>query len=77
MSFKGQLSLIAGVLAGVEVGAQFILATHSPLLMAIPGAQLYELHEQGVSNRSYDDLEVVAQWRSFLDAPERFLRYLH
>ena len=77
LSFKGQLSLIAGVLAGVEVGAQFIIATHSPLLMAIPGAQLYELGDHGVSTRSYDELEVVGQWRSFLDAPDRFLRYLH
>lgn len=76
LSFKGQLSLIAGVLAGVEAGAQFLLATHSPLLMAIPGAQLYELGNDGVSNATYDELEVVAQWRSFLDAPDRFLRYL-
>lgn len=77
LSFRGQLSLIAGVLAGVEVGAQFIMATHSPLLMAIPGAQLYELDGSGIASRTYDELDVVAQWRSFLDAPERFLRYLH
>lgn len=76
LSFTGQLSLIAGILAGVEVGAQFIIATHSPVLMSIPGAQLFELDELGVSNRAYDELEVVAQWRSFLDAPDRFLRYL-
>ena len=30
----------------------------------------------GVAERSYDDLQVVAMWRSFLDAPERFLRHL-
>ena len=77
LSFNGQLSLIAGVLAGVDVGAQFLIATHSPLLMAIPGAQLYELGDSGIANRNYDELDVVAQWRSFLDAPDRFLRYLH
>lgn len=30
----------------------------------------------GVAERSYDDLQVVAMWRSFLDAPERILRHL-
>lgn len=76
LSFTGQLALVQAMLDGVAGGAQFVLATHSPLLMAYPGARLYELTGDGVAERRYDDLEVVGMWRSFLDAPQRFLRHL-
>jgi len=76
LSFTGQLALVQAMLDGVAGGAQFLLATHSPLLMAYPGARLYELTGDGVAERSYDDLQVVGMWRSFLAAPERFLRHL-
>ena len=76
LSFRGQLSLIAAILEGIDKGAQFLVATHSPVLMAVPGAQVYELTDDGIARQVYDDLEVVRQWRSFLEAPERFIRYL-
>jgi predicted ATPase len=76
LSFTGQLALVQAMLDGVAGGAQFLLATHSPLLTAYPGARLYELTGDGVAERSYDDLQVVGMWRNFLDAPERFLRHL-
>jgi predicted ATPase len=64
------------MLDGIAEGAQFIVATHSPLLMAFPEALLYELDGDGLTEHDYDELEVVQLWRSFLDAPERFLRHL-
>lgn len=76
LSFTGQLALVHALLSGVESGAQFVIATHSPLLMALPGARIHELDGEGVTERSFDELEVVALWRSFLDGPERFLRHL-
>jgi predicted ATPase len=76
LSFTGQLALLQAMITGVAEGAQFLVATHSPLLMAFPGARLYELTDQGAADRRYDELEVVALWRSFLDAPDRFLRHL-
>lgn len=76
LSFTGQLALVHALLRGVDAGAQFIVATHSPLLMALPGARIHELDGEGVTERTYDDLEVVALWRSFLDGPERFLHHL-
>lgn len=76
LPFKGQLSLIAGVLAGVEVGA-----VHRCNALAVADGHTWSpavrVGRSRVTNRSYDELEVVAQWRSFLDAPDRFLRYLH
>jgi predicted ATPase len=76
LSFLGQLALVQAIVDGVAAGAQFVVATHSPLLMAFPGAVLYELTATGATRRHYDDLEVVALWRSFLDDPARFLRHL-
>lgn len=76
LSFQGQLALIASIVDGAKAGAQFILATHSPLLMSIPGADVFELTPEGLTRRAYDDLEVVKYWRSYLDDPSRFLRHL-
>lgn len=76
LSFHGQLALLAAITDGVAAGAQFIFATHSPVLMAAPRAEVLELTTSGVAPEAYDDLEIVGLWRSFLDAPERFLRHL-
>ena len=76
LSVTGALALLAIVIRAASSGAQFIIATHSPVLLATPGAQLYELDEDGVSSPSYDDLQAVRQMRGFLQAPERYLRQL-
>ncbi|MEM9133589.1 MAG: AAA family ATPase [Actinomycetota bacterium] len=76
LSFWGQLALMAAIAEGVKAGAQFIFATHSPILMATPDAEILELSSSGLETTSYDDLEIVGLWRSFLEAPQRFLRYL-
>jgi predicted ATPase len=76
LSFTGQLALVQAMLDGVSVGAQFVVATHSPLLMAFPGARLLELDGETLTERAYDNLQVVELWRNFLDAPDRFLRHL-
>ena len=66
------LDLLQGL---VEGGSQIVLSTHSPVLAALPGADLYELGEWGMRRAGYDELELVQAWRSFLDAPEAFLRH--
>jgi predicted ATPase len=76
LSFTGQLALVQAMLDGVAAGAQFVVATHSPLLMAFPHARLYELAGDRLTERAFDDLEVVSLWRGFLAAPHRFLRHL-
>ena len=77
LSFSGCLALL-GVLKDklAEGGSQVILSTHSPLLAALPGATIYEVGEWGLRESAWEDLELVRSWRSFLDAPGRFLRYL-
>jgi predicted ATPase len=76
LSVTGALALVAIVTRAAESGAQFVIATHSPILLATPAAQIYELDESGVATPQYDDLQTVRQMRGFLDAPERYLRQL-
>ena len=55
---------------------QVVLATHSPVLAAIPGASVLELGEHGIRPTAWDDLEVVSNHRSFLAEPRRYLRHV-
>ncbi len=57
-------------------GAQFIIATHSPILMAYPEALIYLLSPGGLETVRYEDTEHFALTRDFLLAPERYLRRL-
>jgi predicted ATPase len=52
------------------------LATHSPILAALPGANLLQLDDDGIRPVTYDETDLVTSWRSFLDSPERYLRHL-
>lgn len=76
LSFHGQLSLLNVMHSAVQQGAQFILATHSPMLMAFPGARIYELDDDGATELPYDEVEAVTLWRSFLSSPDQFFRHL-
>ena len=49
-----------------------IYSTHSPMIAALPGAQILELTEEGITNRKWEDLEIVTLWRAFLNKPTRF-----
>jgi predicted ATPase len=60
----------------VRQRSQFIVATHSPVLLAYPGATIYLLDDDGISRVTYDDAPPVVLTRGFLDAPERYLRGL-
>jgi predicted ATPase len=70
------LAFLALVKDAVARGGQFVLATHSPILMALPGARIYEIQGERLVATAYDDLEHVRTLRDFLDAPEAFLRNL-
>lgn len=60
----------------VQKHSQFIIATHSPILMAYPGAAVYELTEDGICQVDYRETEHYQLTRRFLENPERMLRYL-
>lgn len=60
----------------VKKDSQFVIATHSPILMAFPGARLYQLGEAGVTAVDYQETEHYQLTRRFLENPERMLHYL-
>jgi len=60
----------------VGAGSQFVIATHSPVLLAYPGALIYELGEDGPVPTAYEDTDHFQMTRAFLESPERFLRRL-
>ena len=60
----------------VQEDSQFIIATHSPILMAFPNARLYLLDEEGITPVDYRETEHYQLTRRFLENPERMLRYL-
>jgi predicted ATPase len=64
------------VTAMTNEDAQFIIATHSPILMALPGAVLYDFDRQPPVVVDYDDLGHVQFYRSFLTDPDSFLNRL-
>jgi predicted ATPase len=76
LSVPGNLALLRRMHDLVEGGSQFLIATHSPILMAYPDALIYELSEDGCTTVAYEDTEQYQLTRSFLEAPERFFRHL-
>lgn len=74
LSFSGVLALLAIVIRAAGDGAQFVIATHSSVLLACPGARLYELDSGSVGKCAYDDLEAIRLTRGFLADPARYLR---
>ena len=56
--------------------AQFVIATHSPLLLAFPGATVLSFDDGSIQEVDYRDTDHYRVTRDFLEAPERFFRYL-
>lgn len=71
-----QLTLLAMVGDAAAAGGQFVIATHSPILMALPGATILQLGDGPARPVAWDDVEHVSVTRAFLNSPEAFLRHL-
>jgi len=71
-----QLALVAVLRDIAAQGAQAIIATHSPILLACPGATIYHLDNGKVVPARWEDLPGVQLTRDFLEDPEAFLRHL-
>jgi len=73
LSPQSQLALLAMIGDMVAQDGQFIIATHSPMLLAFPDAQIYSFDRTPVEVVAYDDLDHVRITRDFLNAPARYL----
>lgn len=72
-----QMAMLRRLHQLVQQESQFIIATHSPILMAYPDAQIYGLSEDGrIEHLSYADTEHYRVAKEFLNNPERMLNLL-
>ncbi len=76
LSPSRQLSFLALLKEAVGSGAQVVMATHSPILLAFPGADILSFDTTPLARVAYEDLEHVTLTRDFLRDPEAFLRHL-
>lgn len=75
LSPQRQIALLGLIIDAARESAQFIIATHSPILLACPGARILSFDTVPISDANYEDLEHVRVTRDFLNAPDRFLRH--
>jgi predicted ATPase len=76
LSFVASLGLVALLHDLAVEQSQVVVATHSPIVAAVPGAHLLELGDWGIRAAEWGDLEIVHSWRDFLNDPTQHLRYL-
>jgi len=76
LSPANQLVLLAEMNRLVKNGSQFIIATHSPILMAFPDAEILRFSAEGINTVDYKETEHYQITKRFLDCPEAMLKYL-
>jgi predicted ATPase len=75
LSPRGVLQLIALIKDRVAGDCQFIVATHSPMLLAFPGAAIHVFDGDAILRTSYSEVEHVQLVKAFLNDPQRFLQH--
>ncbi len=75
LSPKRLFELMRRIHGLVADGSQFIISTHSPILLAYPST-IYELSNKGIRETDYDKLENVQLTRDFINYPETFLQHI-
>jgi len=76
LSLRGNLALMRRMHDLVAEGSQFVVSTHSPILLGYPQARIYVLSEDGIEESRYENTEQYELTRSFLDDRDRFLHHL-
>jgi predicted ATPase len=76
LSFTACLGLVALLHDLVQAGSQAVVATHSPILAALPGATILELGDWGLRPAHWEELHLVTAWRQFLAEPDSYFRHL-
>ena len=76
LSAQNCLTCLSRIHDLVSQGSQFIIATHSPIILAYPQATIYECGEDGIEEIAYEDADPVRLTQAFLDGRDRFLQQL-
>ncbi|WP_307525654.1 AAA family ATPase [Pedobacter sp. W3I1] len=73
LSATKQIAMLSKIYNLANKNAQFIIATHSPILLSYPDAWIYEMTEDKITRVKYEESEVYRVYKSFLDHPQRIL----
>jgi predicted ATPase len=76
LSPQRQLAALKRIDQLVQAGSQFVIATHSPILMAYPEASIYVCTPTGIVQRAYEDTEHYQVMHDFMANPRRTLKEL-
>lgn len=76
LSLQSILMLMVRMKELVAHGSQFIIATHFPVLMAFPGAEIWSIDSEGLRKMRYEDTEQYSLTKYFLNNYEGFLKEL-
>ncbi|MEV5963939.1 AAA family ATPase [Kribbella sp. NPDC051952] len=76
LSFASSLAVVGVLNRLAESGSQVLCATHSPVIAALPGATILEVGDWGIRRTTWEDLQLVQNWKAYLQAPERYLRHV-
>jgi predicted ATPase len=76
LSPQRQMAALARIHQLVQGGSQFVIATHSPILMAYPEASIYICTPEGIRQRAYEDTEHYQVMHDFMANPRRMLKEL-
>lgn len=60
----------------IKQNSQFIISTHSPILMAYPDADIYQFSEAGIEALKFKETEHYKITKMFIDQPEHMMMYL-
>jgi len=71
-----QMAALSAINKLVENNSQFIIATHSPILLAYPRSKIYLFSDTGISKVSYEETEHYIAYKDFLNNHEKMVRYL-
>jgi len=71
-----QMALLTRIHDLEKLNSQFIIATHSPILLSYPGAQIFVLTEDDIILTPYEETEHYILTKQFINNPEGMLRHL-
>lgn len=71
-----QFTLLTEINRLAENNSQFIIATHSPILLAFPNAAIYQITQNGIEKVEYENCEHYLLTKEFLNNPLSFIRHL-
>ncbi|QLY40634.1 ATP-binding cassette domain-containing protein [Hujiaoplasma nucleasis] len=76
LSIQNQLTLMAMIMDACKRGCQFIIASHSPILTALPQACIYQIKNESFIKTDYEDIDSINLLRQFLNHKETFIKHL-